>query len=44
MELGSIIRKFPKTLLRSYEAAYDGLYQDMLSNGDDAQREDNNDK
>lgn len=28
-ELGSIVRKFPKSLYRAYEAAYDDLYASM---------------
>lgn len=34
MELGSILRKFPESFHRAYQAAYVELFQDMEERGD----------
>lgn len=44
MEIGSVLRKFPKALYHAYEAAYEDLYTNMERKGDDAKKQGNNDK
>lgn len=34
MELGSIVRKFPKPMYKAYEASFEDLYRDMEEVGD----------
>lgn len=38
MELGSILRKFPPSFYKAYEAAYDQLFADMEEKGDEVEK------